>query len=71
MIFVLFLINLGFILHNIIKYIFGLRILRPLIVAFYALISTMTLLRIVETGVRIYATQTAFFGHKQIFYRSD
>ena len=68
---VLFLVNLAFILHNLLRYIVGLKIWRPLIVIFYALIFMTTVLRIIEALVRIFQTETAFFGSKKEFYRLD
>ena len=70
-IFLLFLFILGFILHNLYRYIYGLKIYRPLIVIFYGLIFIDTILRMIEASVRIYETRTAFFMRKQAFYRSD
>ena len=68
---VLFLFILGFILHNLYRYIYGLKIYRPLIVIFYTLIFIDVILRIIEASVRIFETRTAFFSRKQAFYRSD
>ena len=68
---VLFIVNLAFILHNLFRYIIGLKIWRPLIVIFYAFILITTVLRIIEALVRIFQTETAFFGVKKKFYRLD
>ena len=43
-----FLFNLAFIAHNLYRYIFRLKIYRPLILMFYGFVLLATLLRIVE-----------------------
>ena len=40
---ILFLLNFVFIIHNLYKYIYGLKIYRPLIVIFYMLINLSTI----------------------------
>ena len=45
--------NLFFILHNISRYVIGLKMNRPLIVTFYVLILVGTLLRIIEYSLRL------------------
>ena len=62
----LFLLNLAFIVHNICRYIVGLKIHRTLIVLFYALILVSTVCRIVETAGRAIDPEHAFFkGEKK------
>ena len=62
----LFLINLVFILHNMYRYVYGLKIYGSLIVIFYVLILVSTTCRIVETIVRMVQPDHAFFGGSNI-----
>ena len=62
----LFLINLVFILHNMYRYIYGLKIYGSLIVIFYVLILVSTICRIVETIVRILQPGKAFFSSTNV-----
>ena len=60
----LFLFNMICIVHNICRYIIGLKIYRFLIVVFYVLILTTTLLRIFESSVRTIDPSHSFSGSK-------
>ena len=60
----LFLLNLVFIIHNIFRYVYGLKIYRSLVMIFYVLIVISTFFRIVEAITRANNPQKAFFGQK-------
>ena len=60
----LFLFNTICIVHNICRYIIGLKIYRFLIVVFYVLILTTTLLRIFESSIRAIDPSHSFSGSK-------
>ena len=64
----LFLANLAFIIHNLYRYVYGLKIYRSLVVVFYVLIFISTSFRIVEAVYRAIDPQRAFFGTKQYIY---
>ena len=58
----LFTVNLAFLLHNAVRYIYRLKIYRPLIIIFYILIFISTCSRITECILRIIEPQYSFFG---------
>ena len=60
--------NLLFIIHNIYKYVFGLKMQKPLIVTFYSLILLGTILRIILLGLYIANPLDHPFSNETIFY---
>ena len=65
---VLHVFNLMFILHNIYRYVIGLKMNRPLILAFYLLLLISTILRVIEFGFWIARTFTDKLYETPIFY---
>ena len=58
----LFFVNFVFIIHNLYKYIYGLKIYRPLIVIFYMLITLSTICRISEFVCRAVDPEHSYFA---------
>ena len=65
---VLTVFNLLFIIHNIYKYVFGLKMQKPLIVTFYVLILLGTVLRIIILGLYIVNPEDNFLNNEPVFY---
>ena len=66
----LFSVNLLFIVHNIVRYVFGLRMKQTLIVVFYAILLVNQCLRILEFTLRALFADKGFLPNidRKIFY---
>ena len=66
----LFSVNLLFIVHNIVRYVFGLRMKQTLIVVFYAILLVNQCLRILEFTLRALFADRGFLPNidRKIFY---